>query len=89
LKQDKDILHLTASCIEGFTHEWVRIKERHRDEIMDVDDCDVIEGQSSQTSDKEKSIYECDFESGCTAEFFKFGNYINHFNTHWQISTPS
>ncbi len=78
LKRDKDILLLTTRCIEGFTHEWVETKERHRDEIMDVDDCDVLGGQSLQTCDKQTSIYECDVEPGCTAEFVRFGNYVNH-----------
>ncbi|CAF4855500.1 unnamed protein product, partial [Rotaria sp. Silwood2] len=45
---------------------------------MDVDDCDVQEGQSSQNCNKQKNIYECDVEPGCVAEFVKFGNYINH-----------
>ncbi|CAF4715043.1 unnamed protein product, partial [Rotaria sp. Silwood2] len=78
LNRDKDILDLTSRCIEDFTHEWVETKERHRDEIMDVDNCDVQEGQSSQNCNKQKNIYECDIEPGCVAEFVKFGNYMNH-----------
>ncbi|CAF3087470.1 unnamed protein product [Rotaria sp. Silwood2] len=45
---------------------------------MDVDDCDAKEDESLQNCDKRKNIYECDVEQGCTAEFVKFGNYINH-----------
>ena len=78
LNRHKDILDLKSMCIEDFTHEWVETKERHRDEIMDVDEYDVLEEQSSQTCNKQKNIYECDVEPGCVAEFVKFGNYLNH-----------
>ncbi|CAF1308364.1 unnamed protein product [Rotaria sordida] len=63
---------------EGFVHEWVETKERHRDEIMDVGGCDTQEDESLQNCYKQKNIYTCDVEQGCTAEFVKFGNYINH-----------
>jgi hypothetical protein len=78
LNRHKDILDLTSTCIDDFTHEWVETKERHRDETMDVDESDVQDGQSSQTCNKQKNIYECDVEPGCVAEFVKFGNYMNH-----------
>jgi hypothetical protein len=78
LNHDQPIFNIISNKTEGFTHEWVETKERQHDEIMDVDDCDVQDGESSQTCNKQKNIYECDVEQGCTAEFVKFGNYINH-----------
>jgi hypothetical protein len=75
---DQPLFHLMSSEIEGFTHEWVQTKERHHDEIMDVADSDFHERESSEILNKQKNLYECDVEHGCTAEFVRFGNYINH-----------
>ncbi|CAF2051551.1 unnamed protein product, partial [Rotaria magnacalcarata] len=49
-----------------------------RDEAMDVDDCDAPDDEPLQNSTKKKNIYACDVGQCCTAEFGKFGNYINH-----------
>ena len=78
LNHDQPIFNLISSKIKGFVHEWLETKERHSDEIMNVDDCDAQEDESLQNYNKQKNIYECDVEQGCTAEFVKFGNYINH-----------
>ena len=78
LNHDQPIFNLISSKIKGFVHEWVETKERHSDEIMNVDNCDAQEDESLQKYNKQKNIYECDVEQGCTAEFVKFGNYINH-----------
>ena len=78
LNYDQPIFNLISSKIKGFVHEWVETKERHSNEIMDVDDCDAQEDASLQNCNKQKNIYECDVEQDSAAEFVKFGNYINH-----------
>ncbi|CAF4700857.1 unnamed protein product [Rotaria sp. Silwood2] len=45
---------------------------------MVVDDCVEQEEVLSKKRSEQSSLYECNVEQGCTAEFVKFGNLINH-----------
>ena len=68
---------MISSKTEGFVHKWVETKEKDRIEIMDSDGCNMQEEKSSETSNKQKTVYECDVEQGCTEAFAKFGDRIN------------
>ena len=78
LSSDQMIAKLISSHRSGFVHDWVQTREKFDDAAMDVGDCDEQEEDSSQTCDRQKTIYGCDVAEGCTAEFMKFGNYLNH-----------
>ncbi|CAF2082378.1 unnamed protein product [Rotaria magnacalcarata] len=78
LNYDKSILNITSSEITSCVPDWVQTKGKSSTEIMEVEDSDLQEEESVKACFKEASIYECDVEVGCTAEFIKFGNYINH-----------
>ena len=75
---DKLITTLISSQKNGFVHDWVQTREKYDDAAMDVGECDEQEEHFSGTCDRKKTIYGCDVEEGCTAEFITFGKYINH-----------
>ena len=78
LDYDQSIPNLIPSQTHDFSHEWVQTRERLDSESMDVDDCNEQDEYFSDTYQQQKSVYECDVEEGCTAEFIKFGHYMNH-----------
>ncbi|CAF1985980.1 unnamed protein product [Rotaria magnacalcarata] len=69
---------LTSKSQEGFAHGWIMTKEKPDDEITDVDDSDKKEDVSSNKLSNQRNLYECNVEEGCTSQFMKFGNLINH-----------
>jgi hypothetical protein len=78
LNCDRNICNLISKGSEGFVHDWVQAKEKSNDQNMDIDDCNGQEEILSQNFSEQRNLYECNVEEGCTAEFLKFGNLLNH-----------
>lgn len=78
LNCDQTISSLISSQTQDLTHHWVQTRETLGSEPMDIDDYNEQEEYITETCQQQKSVDECDVEEGCTAEFTKFGHYMNH-----------
>ena len=75
---DIQILDIVSDKNEFHVHDWVYTEERYECEKMDVNDCDTSENEEFSNKISQNKLYACDVEEGCTAEFVKYGNLINH-----------
>ncbi|CAF3329657.1 unnamed protein product [Rotaria sp. Silwood2] len=72
LNRSSDVYSLISKGIDGFAHEWVQTNEKSVDQSIDADGSDEQKVMLSQNPNELKSLYECNVESGCTAEFLRF-----------------